>query len=142
MNVQAGELAVVVKGLWPNVGRVVYVDRLVSTWDFTPLGLGQQPGWRVRTWSHASLETTAGPSMVGYTPLGSLRPLGPLTPDMASQIAKEMALADFREAVDELADILRKHGRAHRRQGRTKRKHCRDADNGPVQLCLLPDTFI
>lgn len=142
MNVQAGELAVVVKGLWPNVGRVVYVDRLVPTWDFTPLGLGQQPGWRVRAWSPAPLETTAGPSLVGYTPLGSLRPLGSLTPDAARQIAREMALADFREAVDELAEVLRKQGRAHCRQVRTRQKPRRGAEKSPVQLCLLPDTSI
>lgn len=139
MNVQAGELAVVVKGLWPNIGRVVYVDRLVPTWDFTPLELGQQPGWRVRAWSHAPLDTTAGPRMVGYTPLGSLRPLGPLTPDMASQIAKEMALADFREAVNELADVLRKHGRAHSRGTKTARKPGKDVSKSPIQIPLLPE---
>lgn len=107
MNIQPGGLAVIVKGLWPNIGRVVYVDRYLESWDFTELGLGRGPGWRVRTWSQGPLQTTDGPRLVGYTPDGSLRPLPGLPPDQARQVQREMAIADFQEAMNELAQILR-----------------------------------
>jgi len=39
MNVQSGDFAIVVQGLWPNVGRIVFVDTYKDLYDFTALGL-------------------------------------------------------------------------------------------------------
>lgn len=125
MTVRAGDLAVVVKGLWPNVGRIVFVDRYVQLHDFTTMGLGHMPGWRVRSWSLGPLETVAGPRFVGYTPLGSLKPLDPLPPDQARLVQQQMAIADFREAMQDLAEVLHRQyqvrRRRHVRRGRSRR---------------------
>lgn len=122
MSVRAGDLAVVVKGLWPNVGRIVFVDRYVGSQDFTAMGLGCGPGWRVRSCSEVPLETVAGPRMVGYSPAGSLRPIDPLPPDVTLQIQRRMAVADFKDAMAELAAVLQKQERVHSRRVRTGRK--------------------
>ena len=122
MSLRAGDLAVVVKGLWPNVGRIVYVDRYVENHNFTAMGLGHLPGWRVRSWGRFPLETVGGPKFSGYTPHGSLKPLGPLPTDQARQVEREMAEADFREAMADLAAVLHRQERAHSRRVRTKRK--------------------
>lgn len=125
MTVRAGDLAVVVKGLWPNVGRIVFVDRYVQLHDFTTMGLGHMPGWRVRSWSLGPLETVAGPRFVGYTPLGSLKPLDPLPPDQARLVQQQMAIADFKEAMQDLAEVLHQQDQAqrrrHARRGRSRR---------------------
>jgi hypothetical protein len=47
-NIRARDLAVVVQGLWPNVGRMVYVHEFVPGFDFGVMGLGIRDGWRVR----------------------------------------------------------------------------------------------
>lgn len=122
MNVRAGDLAVVINGLWPNVGRVVFVDRYVEAHDFSAMGLGTRPGWRVRSYSEQPLETVAGPRMVGFSPEGSLRPLDPLPSEMALQLQRRMAVADFKEAMAELAGVLAKQERVHKRRVRTDRK--------------------
>lgn len=135
MSLRAGELAVVVKGLWPNVGRVVFVDRFVECHDFTAMGLGHMAGWRVRSWGHGPLDTVSGPRFSGYTPRGSLKPLGPLPPDQAHQLQRDMALADFREAMQELAEVLQRESatQPHRhatRDGRRRapaRRHAQQA---------------
>ena len=116
MNVRAGDLAVVVKGLWPNVGRIVFVDRYVESQDFTAMGLGRGPGWRVRSWSQGPFQTVAGPRFVGYTPLGSLKPLDPLPPDQARLVQQQMAIADFKEAMQELAEVLLRQDQEQRRR--------------------------
>lgn len=135
MNVRAGDLAVVIKGLWPNVGRIVFVDRYYESRDFTSMGLGHGPGWRVRSWGHGPLDTVGGPRFTGYTPQGSLKPLGPLPPDQARQLQRDMALADFREAMQELAEVLQRESatQPHRhapRDGRRRalaRRHAHQA---------------
>lgn len=106
MNVRAGDLAIVVKGLWPNVGRIVYVDRYRDLYDFSTMGLPPSPGWRVRSISAQPLETTDGLRMAGITPVRSLRRLDPLPPEQMRRIAQRMAVADFREALDELAQVM------------------------------------
>lgn len=40
MNVKPDSLAIVVQGMWPNVGRIVYVGRRDPAIDFTAMGLG------------------------------------------------------------------------------------------------------
>ncbi len=106
MNVKAGDLAIVVKGLWPNVGRIVYVDRYCELFDFTPMGLPPSPGWRVRSISAQPLETTEGLRMAGITPVRSLRRIDPLPPEQMRWIAQRMAVADFREAMTELSEVM------------------------------------
>lgn len=137
MNIRPGDLAVVIKGLWPNVGRVVYVDRFVERWDFTRLGLGHGPGWRVRSWSHGPLDTVDGPRFAGYTPQGSLKPLDPLPPDQARRVQQQMAIADFKEAMNDLAEILQQqdHGQRTRRakpHRRTRASEREPSDQAPT----------
>jgi hypothetical protein len=107
-NIHSGDLAVVVQGLWPNVGRLVYVTKFVRDFDFSTMGSGIREGWRVRSWSQGPLETTGGPRMVGFTPVGSLRRLDPLPPLQQRELRVEMARLDFDEALCELATILKK----------------------------------
>lgn len=106
MNVEPGCLAVIVRGLWPNVGRIVYVGHFANEIDFTLMGLDKRAGWRVRSINSTPLETVLGPRMSGYTPVGSLRPLDPLKPSQALTLHRRMAVADFKEAMNELARVL------------------------------------
>ena len=108
MSVKPDDLAIVIQGLWPNVGRIVYVDRLEGAFDFSAMGLGIKPGWRVRAWGSTPLETTQGPRMAGYTPVGSLKPLDGLPPDQREAIRREMAMLDFQEAMNDLIKIFEK----------------------------------
>jgi hypothetical protein len=102
-NIRPRDLAVVVQGLWPNVGRIVYVCEFVPHFDFGAMGLDKRDGWRVRSWSCGPLETTEGPRNVGITPIGSLRRLDRLPPQQQQAIDREMALMDFQDAALELA---------------------------------------
>lgn len=105
-DIQTGDLAVVVRGLWPNVGLLVFVSDFVPDFDFSAMGLGIRQGWRVRSWSPGPLETTDGPRKVGITPVGSLRRLEPMAPVQQRELEKEMARADFAEALADLARVL------------------------------------
>jgi hypothetical protein len=138
MSVRAGDLAVVVKGLWPNVGRIVYVDRFIKSWDFTRMGLDIRPGWSVRTWSQEPLETIAGPRMSGYTPQGSLKALDPLPPALARRIQQQMAVEDFNEAMTALAEIFERQEQRHKRRKTTARRVKRSPMREPLtQLQLV-----
>jgi len=107
-NIRPGDLAIVVRGLWPNVGRLVYVAEFVPDFDFSKMGLKIRQGWRVRSWGHGPLETTDGLLMVGITPKGSLRRLVPLPSVQQAELVREMARADFKDAMSDLAMILKK----------------------------------
>jgi hypothetical protein len=107
-NIRRGDLAIVVQGLWPNVGRVVYVSEYVPDFDFNDMGLGTRDGWRVRSWSDGTLQTIVGPRMVGITPVGSLRRLDRLPAQQQQQLEKEMAKADFEDALSDLARYFEK----------------------------------
>ena len=87
-NIRPGDLAVVVQGLWPNVGRVVFVCEFVPDFDFSAMGLGVR-------------------RRVGITPVGSLRKLEPLPPVQQRELEREMAVADFKDALADLAKILK-----------------------------------
>lgn len=106
-TIQSGDLALVVQGLWPNVGRLVYVVEFMPDFDFSKMGLKTRQGWRVRSWTHGPLETIDGPLMIAITPVGSLRRLDPLPPSQQRELEKEMARADFDDALSDLAKILR-----------------------------------
>lgn len=42
MNVKLGEVAII-KGRWPNVGRIIYVARETEDRDYSFMGYGIQP---------------------------------------------------------------------------------------------------
>lgn len=105
-NIRVGDLAVVVKGFGPNIGRVVFVTKYVADFDFSFMGLGRSAGWRVRSWSAEPLETIGGLRTVGITPLGSLRRLDRLPPPHQREIELQMAQADFDDALSDLAKIM------------------------------------
>lgn len=120
----------------------MYVDRFVDRWDFSALGLGHCSGWRVRSWSAAPLETTDGTRMAGFTPQGSLKPLDPLSPEQARAVARDMALADFNEAMADLAEILRRQEPQQCPTALPRRRHKRTVaamDSGPAPSPLLRD---
>lgn len=60
----------------------------------------------MRSSSQVPLATVAGPRVVGYSPAGSLRPSYPLPPDVTLQIQRRVALADFKDAMADLAAVL------------------------------------
>jgi len=106
-TVQPRDLAIVVQGLWPNVGRLVFTSKFVPGCDFRHLGLSIRQGWRVRRWGHGPLETTDGPGMVAISPVGSLRRLDPLPPIQMRELEREMARADIDDALSDLARNLK-----------------------------------
>lgn len=123
-NIRTGDLAIVVQGLWPNVGRLVFVSDFVPDFDFSVMGLGIRQGWRVRSWSAGLLETTDGPRKVGITPVGSLRRLEPMAPVQQRELEKAMARADFDEALSDLASVLEKQDELV--EVRTSNSHARE----------------
>ncbi len=102
-NIRVGDLAVVVHGLWPNIGRVVYVHKFVPDFDFSAMGLAIRTGWRVRSWSERPVLRTDGLAMVGITPTGSLRRLDRLPPVQQEEIEIQMAMEDAKNAMADLA---------------------------------------
>lgn len=53
------------------------------------------------------MTTTDGPRRVGITPIGTLRKLEPLPPVQQRELEREMAVADFKDALADLAKILK-----------------------------------
>ena len=102
-DIRPRDLAIVVQGLWPNVGRLVYVSEFVQHFDFNAMGMGTRDGWRVRSRSNGPLDTTDGPRMVGITPVGSLRRLDRLPPQQQQAMETELAFAEFQDALSDLA---------------------------------------
>lgn len=105
-HIQVGDLAIVIKGLWPNVGRVVYVKAYRDLIDFSAIGLLPSAGWLVRSVSATPLTSTEGECMTGITPVASLRRINPLSPELMRQIHQQMAIKDFKEAMNDLAQIV------------------------------------
>lgn len=105
MNVKPGDIAIIVKGRWRNVGRIVLVDRAWGDVDYTRLGYGVLPCWLVESLG-GDLDSVCGPGPTGYTPDLSLRPLPKITPKQAQAIRKRKAREDFQKALEELARIV------------------------------------
>jgi hypothetical protein len=38
MNVKLGDVAIIIKGRWPNVGRIVYVAQATADRDYSYMG--------------------------------------------------------------------------------------------------------
>ena len=106
MNVKPGDVAIVIKGRWPNVGRVVQVERAWGDVDYSHVGYGVLPCWLVESLG-GDLDTNGGPSQTGYTPDLSLRPLPDITPEQAQAIRKQHAKEQFDKALAELGRVLR-----------------------------------
>lgn len=102
MNVQAGDVAIIIKGRWPNVGRIVYVASSAGDRNYTPWGYGILPSWFCESLG-ADLDTEKGPSRGGYAPDIALRRLPGVTQEQAERMK---ARADFDAALDDLALIL------------------------------------
>ncbi len=107
MNVKPGDVAIVIKGRWPNVGRIVQVDRAWGDVDYSHVGYGVLPCWLVESLG-GDLDCVGGPSQRGYTPDLSLRPLPDITPEQAAAIRKKHAEAQFEKALAELGEVLRR----------------------------------
>jgi len=106
MNVKPGDVAVIIKGRWPNVGRIVQVERAWGDVDYSRFGYGVLPCWQVESLG-GDLDTVGGPSQRGYTPDLSLRPLPDITPEQAQAIRKRQAKEQFDKALAELGRVLR-----------------------------------
>lgn len=102
MNVQAGDVAIIVKGRWPNVGRIVYVACSAGDRDYSRFGYGILPSWLCESLG-ADLDTDKGPGRDGYAPDIALRRLHGVTREQAERMK---ARADFDAALDDLALIL------------------------------------
>lgn len=96
-------MAIIVKGRWPNVGRIVQVDRAWGDVDYSRVGYGVQPCWLVESLG-GDLDTDQGPAQTGYTPDLSLRQLPDITPEQAQKIRKRKAREEVQKA---LADLVR-----------------------------------
>lgn len=106
MNVKPGDVAIIIKGRWPNVGRIVQVDRAWGDVDYSHVGYGVLPCWLVESLG-GDLDTNRGPAPTGYTPDLSLRPLPDITLDQAMEIRKRRAREQFQQALAELGEVAR-----------------------------------
>lgn len=106
MNVKPGDVAIIIKGRWPNVGRIVLVERYWGEVDYSHVGYGILSCWLVESLG-GDLDTVGGPSQRGYTPDLSLRPLPDITPDQAQKIRKQVARERFNEALADLGRLAR-----------------------------------
>ena len=104
MNVKIGDVAIVIKGRWPNVGKIVYVARETADRDYSSMGYGILPSWFVESLG-GDLDTDGGPRKSGFTPDISLRRLD-LTPEQAKAMRTAKADGDFKAVLDELAVVL------------------------------------
>lgn len=104
MNVKPGDVAIILKGRWPNVGRVVYVEHAHPDVNYCNLGYGILKSWVVSSLG-SQLDTTGGPSDRGHTPDLSLKRLD-LTPEQARAMYVAKAQHDFDEAIKELGALL------------------------------------
>ena len=108
-NIRPGDLAIVIRGLWPNIGRIVYVHEFIPRFDFSLMGLGIRDGWRVRSWGSGPLESIVGPLTVGITPTGSLRRIDELPLEQRREIEEEMNQAEIEDALSSLARYFERH---------------------------------
>jgi hypothetical protein len=108
MNVQQRDVAAVINGRWPNIGRIVVVLRSVKDVDYRHIGYGIEPSWWVRSMG-GLLDSTTGPAMEGHIPDIALRKLYKISSDEIETIRLEKAHEEFQEALAELAAILREH---------------------------------
>ena len=99
-DIRKGDLAVVVAGLLPNIGRIVYVSDYVELVDFSPMQYPPGPGWRIRSVNGIPLERTTVPGMAGISPLGTLQRLERLPEKLQNEM-------DFAIALNDLADCLK-----------------------------------
>jgi hypothetical protein len=105
-RIRMGNLAVIVKGFEVNIGKMVYVSGFEPQFDFIQMGWGVRDGWRVRIWSSSPLLRTDGWGQTGVTPVGSLRKIDPLPPQMQRELQLAMAKLDFGDALKELAEYF------------------------------------
>lgn len=105
-NIRAGDLAVIVNGFDINIGKMVYVSSFIPQFDFIQMGWGVRDGWRVRIWSSSPLLRTDGWGQSGVTPVGTLRKIDPLPPQMQHELERAMAKLDFDDALKDLAEYF------------------------------------
>lgn len=111
MNVKPGDVAIVIKGRWPNIGRIVLVERYWGEVDYSHIGYGALPCWLVES-TGGKLATSHGESYTGYTPDLSLRLLPDVTPEQAQAMRKQVARERCDEALADLGRILREYEEA------------------------------
>lgn len=124
MNAKLGDVAIIIKGRWPNVGRIVYVARETEDRDYTAMGYGILPSWIVESLG-GDLDTDAGPAQRGFTPDISLRRLD-LTPEQAKAMRKAKADHDFKAALDELAVVFANYEKSQKQRKRSKERTTAD----------------
>lgn len=124
MNVKLGDVAFIIKGRWPNVGRIVYVARETEDRDYSFMGYGIQPSWIVESLG-GDLDTDGGPSQRGFTPDISLRRLD-LTPEQAKAMRTAKAEHDFKAALDELAVVFANYEKSQKQGKRSKERTTAD----------------
>jgi hypothetical protein len=120
MNAKLGDVAIIIKGRWPNVGRIVYVARETEDRDYTAMGYGILSSWIVESLG-GDLDTDAGPAQRGFTPDISLRRLD-LTPEQAKDMRKTKADYDFKAALDELAVVFANYAKSQNQRKRSKER--------------------
>ena len=111
MNVKPGDVAIIIKGRWPNVGRSVLVERYWGEVDYSHISCGMLPCWLVES-TGGKLDTSQGESYTGYTPDISLRLLPDVTPEQAHMLRKQVARERFDEALADLGRIIREYEEA------------------------------
>ncbi|MDC8786237.1 hypothetical protein [Roseateles koreensis] len=103
---QEGSVAVLVGGRTDNLGQMVVVTR--------PYGYVSQPSvapgpvfcWRVETMAQ-QIQCDAGSRWNGFTPDQTLCPIGHLPARAIRALVRRHAKADFKEALGELAQLMR-----------------------------------
>jgi len=104
MNVKPGDVAIILTGRWPNVGRLVYVEHDYPDVNYSHIGYGILKCWVVSSLG-SLLDTVGGPNHRGYTPDMSLKRLD-LTPEQAKAMHVAKAMHDMDAAINELGEYL------------------------------------
>lgn len=103
MNVQAGDLAFIVAGRKPNIGRLVYVARFFGDIDYSKDGYGVLPCWTVESLG-SPLDARRGAVQRGHIPDMALRKQD--SGITAAVLRRSKAEQDAASALTELSAIF------------------------------------
>lgn len=105
MKCKVGDVAVIIKGIPENIGKLVLVVKFYGDHDFSYLGYGVLPCWTVESLG-GLVATSIGPDVGGFTPDLALRPIHDLKVNHAD-LAQARADAELEAAWENLREVDR-----------------------------------
>ena len=109
MKCKVGDVAVIIKGIPENIGKLVLVVKFYGDYDYSYLGYGVLPCWTVESLG-GLVATSIGPDIGGFTPDLALRPIDDLKVNH-SDLAQARADAELEAAWENLREVAREMAR-------------------------------